>query len=155
MLISNSVRGRVQFSLILCIMCWITRGRVGSFKLQFCLIIYYSDWEEIFANGPFSAFFNEFEIFNGPFIIFLHNLWWAILQVNGTMAHGPLPSQSLLLDSGGYSSLYNILDYSGDSSVLQCIMQLLIVPFCASLDHKGLSCVYHWIIKGTVLCIIE
>ena len=55
-----------------------------------------SDWEEIFANGPFSAFFNDFEIFYGPFLIILHTLWWAISQVNGTMAHGPLPSQSLI-----------------------------------------------------------
>ena len=47
-------------------------------------------------NGPFSAFFNDFEIFNGPFLIILHRLLWAIFQVNGTMAHGPLPSQSLL-----------------------------------------------------------
>ena len=46
-------------------------------------------------NGPFSAFFNDFEIFNGPFLIILHRLLWAIFQVNGTMAHGPLPSQSL------------------------------------------------------------
>ena len=46
-------------------------------------------------NGPFSAFFNDFEIFNGPFLIILHRLVWAIFQVNGTMAHGPLPSQSL------------------------------------------------------------
>ena len=59
-----------------------------------------SDWEEIFANGPFSAFFfNDFEIFNGPFLIILHRLLWAIFQVNGTMAHGPLPSQSLALAS--------------------------------------------------------
>ena len=54
-----------------------------------------SDWEEIFANGPFSVFFNDFEIFYGPFLIILHILWWAISQVNGTMTHGPLPSQSL------------------------------------------------------------
>ena len=54
-----------------------------------------SGWEEIFANGPISAFFNDFEIFNGPFLIILHRLWWAIFQINGTMAHGPLPSQSL------------------------------------------------------------
>ena len=46
-------------------------------------------------NGPFSPFFNAFEIFNGPFLIILHRLLWAIFQVNGTMAHGPLPSQSL------------------------------------------------------------
>ena len=46
-------------------------------------------------NGPFSAFFNDFEIFNGPFIIILYILLWAIFQVNGTMAHGPLLSQSL------------------------------------------------------------
>ena len=59
------------------------------------VIIICSDWEEIFDNGPFSAFFNDFEIFNGPFLITLHRLWWAIFQVNGTMAHGPLPSQSL------------------------------------------------------------
>ena len=32
------------------------------------------DWEEIFANGPFSAFFNDFEIFYGPFLIILHRL---------------------------------------------------------------------------------
>ena len=48
-------------------------------------------------NGPFSAFFNDFEIFNGPFLIILHRLLWAIFQVNGTMAHGPLLSQSLRL----------------------------------------------------------
>ena len=47
------------------------------------------------VNGPFSAFFNDFEIFNGPFLIILHRLWRAIFQVNGTMAHGPLPSKSL------------------------------------------------------------
>ena len=29
------------------------------------------------------------------FLVILHRLWWAIFQVNGTMAHGPLPSQSL------------------------------------------------------------
>ena len=46
-----------------------------------------SDWNEIFANGPFSAFFNDFEMLNGPFLI--------ILQLNGTMVQGPLPSQSL------------------------------------------------------------
>ena len=46
-------------------------------------------------NGPFSAFFNDFDIFNGPFLIILHRLVWAIFQVNGTMAHGTLPSQSL------------------------------------------------------------
>ena len=33
-----------------------------------------SDWEEIFANGPFSAFLNDFEIFNGPFVNILHTL---------------------------------------------------------------------------------
>ena len=33
-----------------------------------------SDWEEIFANGPFSAFFDDFEMFNGPFLDFLHRL---------------------------------------------------------------------------------
>ena len=49
-------------------------------------------------NGPFSAFFNDFEIFNGPFLNILHRLLWAIFQVNGTMAHGPLPSQSLHFD---------------------------------------------------------
>ena len=54
-----------------------------------------SDWEEIFANGPFSAFFNDFDIFNGPFLIILHGLLWAIFQVNWTMVHGPLPSRSL------------------------------------------------------------
>ena len=47
-------------------------------------------------NGPFSAFFNDFEIFNGPFLIILHRLLWAIFQVNGTMVHGPLPSLSLM-----------------------------------------------------------
>ena len=46
-------------------------------------------------NGPFSGFFNDFEIFNGPFLIILHRLLWAIFKVNGTMAHGALPSQSL------------------------------------------------------------
>ena len=46
-------------------------------------------------------FFNDFEIFNGPFLvilhrvwpflIILHRLWRAIFQDNGTiMAHGPL-----------------------------------------------------------------
>ena len=51
-----------------------------------------SDWEEVFAKW---AIFSDFEIFNGPFLIILHRLLWAIFQVNGTMAHGPLPSQSL------------------------------------------------------------
>ena len=37
-----------------------------------------SDWEDIFAIGPYSAFFNDFEIFNGPFLIILHGLRWAI-----------------------------------------------------------------------------
>ena len=32
-------------------------------------------------------FFDDFEIFNGPFLIILHRLLWAIFQVNGTMAH--------------------------------------------------------------------
>ena len=32
------------------------------------------DWEEIFDYGPFSAFFNDFEIFNGPFLNILHTL---------------------------------------------------------------------------------
>ena len=32
------------------------------------------DLEEIFANGPFSAFFNDFEIFNGQFLNILHTL---------------------------------------------------------------------------------
>ena len=54
-----------------------------------------SDLEEIFADGPFSAFFNDFEILYGPFLIILHRLLRAIFQVNGTMVHGPLPSQSL------------------------------------------------------------
>ena len=44
-------------------------------------------------NGQFSAFFNDFEIFNGPFLIILLRLLSAIFQVNATMAHGPLPSQ--------------------------------------------------------------
>ena len=52
--------------------------------------------KRFFGNGPFSAFFNDFEIFNGPFLIILLGLWWAISQVNGTMAHGPLPSKSSL-----------------------------------------------------------
>ena len=52
--------------------------------------------KKFLPNGPFSAFFDDFEIFNGPFPIILHKLLWAIFQVNGTMAHGPLPSQSLL-----------------------------------------------------------
>ena len=56
----------------------------------------YSDWEEIFVNGPFSGFFKDFEIFNGLFLIILHRLQWAIFQVNGTMAHGPLPSPNHL-----------------------------------------------------------
>ena len=47
--------------------------------------------------GHFQLFFNDFEIFNGPFLIILHKLLWAIFQVNGTMAHGPLPSHSLFL----------------------------------------------------------
>ena len=47
-------------------------------------------------NGSFSAFFNDFEIFYGPLLINLHRLLWAIFQVDGTMAHGPLPSQSLM-----------------------------------------------------------
>ena len=51
--------------------------------------------KRFFPNGLFSAFFNDFEFFNGPFLIILHRLLWAIFQVNGTMAHGPLPSQSL------------------------------------------------------------
>ena len=51
--------------------------------------------KRLLPNGPFSAFFNDFEIFNGPFLIIVHRLLWAIFQVNGTMAHGPLPSQSL------------------------------------------------------------
>ena len=56
-----------------------------------------SDWEEIFDNGPFSAFFNDFDIFKGPFLIILHSAWWAIFQVNGTMAHGPcLPNHWVL-----------------------------------------------------------
>ena len=54
-------------------------------------------WKRFLPNGPFSAFFSDFEIFNGPFLIILHILLWAIFQVNGTMAHGPLPSQSLQL----------------------------------------------------------
>ena len=29
-------------------------------------------------NGPFSAFFNDFEILNGPFLINLHRLLWAM-----------------------------------------------------------------------------
>ena len=29
-------------------------------------------------NGPFSAFFNDFEIFIGPFLINLHRLLWAM-----------------------------------------------------------------------------
>ena len=64
--------------------------------------IWCSDWEEIFANGPFSAFFNDFKNFNGPFYIILKRLWWAIFQVNGTMAHGPLPSQSLMMSFLNY-----------------------------------------------------
>ena len=60
-------------------------------------MLLFSDWEENFANGPFSAFFNDFEIFNGPFLIILHRLRWAIFKINGTMAHGPLPSQSLTI----------------------------------------------------------
>ena len=55
------------------------------------------------TNGPFSAFFDDFEIFNGPFLIILHRLLWAIFQVNGTMAHGPLPSQSLYMCPRGLS----------------------------------------------------
>ena len=35
------------------------------------------DWEEIFTNGPFSAFFNDFEIFIWPFLNILHRLWWG------------------------------------------------------------------------------
>ena len=51
--------------------------------------------------GHFPVFFNvnDIEIFNGPFLIILHRLLWAIFQVNGTMAHGPLPSQSLHIRS--------------------------------------------------------
>ena len=45
--------------------------------------------------GHFQLFFNDFENFNGPFLIILQRLWWAVFQVNWTMAHGPLPSQSL------------------------------------------------------------
>ena len=56
-------------------------------------------------NGPFSAFFNDLEIFNGPFLIIIHRLLWAIFQVNGTMAHGPWPSQSL--GQGQRSSLFS------------------------------------------------
>ena len=44
------------------------------------LVIFCSDWEEIFANGPFSAFFNDFDNFNEPFLIILHGLLWAIFQ---------------------------------------------------------------------------
>ena len=69
--------------------------RQKNFNIDHNFFTLTSDWEEIFANGPFSAFFNDFEIFYGPFLIILHRLWWAISQVNGTMAHGPLPSQSL------------------------------------------------------------
>ena len=76
--------------LVLCIQRCFVQVRITVIS------VYHSDWEEIFGNGPFSAFFNDFEIFNGPFLIILHRLWWAIFQVNGTMAHGPLPSQSLL-----------------------------------------------------------
>ena len=65
---------------------------IPTFITYLCNI---SDWEEIFANGPFSAFFNYFEIFNGPFLIILNRLRWAIFEDNGTMAHGPLPSQLL------------------------------------------------------------
>ena len=60
-------------------------------KNMACTVIGKSFW----PNGPFSAFFSDLEIFNGPFLIILHRLLWTIFQVNGTMAHGPLPSQSL------------------------------------------------------------
>ena len=45
-------------------------------------------WKRFLPNGPFSAFFNDFEIFNGSFLIILRRLLWAIFQVNVTMAHG-------------------------------------------------------------------
>ena len=51
--------------------------------------------ETVIGKAIFS-FFNDFEIFNGPFLIILHRLWLAIFQINGTMAHGPLSSKSLM-----------------------------------------------------------
>ena len=57
-----------------------------------CAVIYKTETvigKRFLPNGPFSAFFNYFEMFNGPFLIILHRLLWAILKVNGTMAHGP------------------------------------------------------------------
>ena len=35
--------------------------------------------------GHFQLFSMYFEIFNGPFLIILHRLLWAIFQVNGTI----------------------------------------------------------------------
>ena len=63
---------------------------------HYSLLHILSNWEEIFANrpfnGPFSAFFNDFEMFNGSILTILHRLFFlfsmAIFQVNGTMVHG-------------------------------------------------------------------
>ena len=52
------------------------------------------DWEEVFGDN-FQLFFNDFEIFNGPFLNILHTSWCAIFQMNGIMVHGLMPSQSL------------------------------------------------------------
>ena len=54
---------------------------------------YYENWPG--PNSISRVCFNRNGTFSGPFLINLHRLLWAIFQVNGTMAHGPLPSQSL------------------------------------------------------------
>ena len=100
------VRKTLEFVLKLLELFPLPRSTQGKNFHRLC-----SDREEVFANGPFSAFFNDFEIFNGPFLIILHRLLWAIFQLNGTMAHGPLPSQSLIMCKvwcSYYCWLYNL-----------------------------------------------
>ena len=43
-----------------------------------------NDWEEIFSNGPFSAFFNDFEIFNRSFLIILQDFDGPFSKLMGT-----------------------------------------------------------------------
>ena len=55
----------------------------GDMDFHSNLQYFTSDWEEIFANWPFSgisAFFNDFEILNGPFLLILNGPFLLILN---------------------------------------------------------------------------
>ena len=88
----SKISEHVESMILSCIECLSITGFIYHYSVVVPIDSWFSDWEETFANGPFSAFFN------GPSLNILHRLC-VVGHFLSEVVYGPwaLAFQSLLV----------------------------------------------------------